>query len=79
MTLLELALQLSLLVWFLYAAYAIRMYSIEEFGTVIHEFDPWFNYRAAEYMAQHGRRPLPRDRRSVKKTCFTFYNIYTKQ
>ena len=24
------------------------------FGHIIHEFDPWFNYRAAEYLAQHG-------------------------
>merc|ERR1719282_1938635 len=41
-------------VWFLYAAYDIRMYSIKDFGMIIHEFDPWFNYRAAEYMAEHG-------------------------
>lgn len=24
------------------------------FGKVIHEFDPWFNYRATEYLLQHG-------------------------
>lgn len=23
-------------------------------GRVIHEFDPWFNYRATEYMVEHG-------------------------
>ena len=23
-------------------------------GRVIHEFDPWFNYRATEYMAANG-------------------------
>ena len=33
-------------------------------GRVIHEFDPWFNYRATEYMVEHGwaefqvRQPL---------------------
>ena len=26
----------------------------EEYGLVIHEFDPWFNYRAAEYLAANG-------------------------
>mmetsp|Transcript_24548 Transcript_24548/g.70471 ORF Transcript_24548/g.70471 Transcript_24548/m.70471 type:complete len:903 (+) Transcript_24548:58-2766(+) len=46
--------QLFVGLWFLYAAYDIRMYSIKEFGMIIHEFDPWFNYRAAEYLCEHG-------------------------
>ena len=29
-------------------AYAIRMYAVNEFGRIIHEFDPYFNYRATE-------------------------------
>ena len=29
-------------------AYKIRLQAIEEYGPVIHEFDPWFNYRATE-------------------------------
>jgi asparagine N-glycosylation enzyme membrane subunit Stt3 len=29
-------------------AYRIRMSAIDEFGPVIHEFDPYFNYRATE-------------------------------
>ena len=36
------------------AAYEIRLYAIEEYGRVIHEFDPYFNYRATEYLWQHG-------------------------
>jgi hypothetical protein len=32
-------------------AYRIRLYAIEEYGRVIHEFDPYFNYRAAEVRA----------------------------
>ncbi len=28
--------------------YRIRMGAIDEFGPVIHEFDPYFNYRATE-------------------------------
>jgi dolichyl-diphosphooligosaccharide--protein glycosyltransferase len=29
-------------------AYKIRMAAIDEFGPVIHEFDPYFNFRATE-------------------------------
>ncbi|CAB9527217.1 glycosyltransferase subunit STT3A [Seminavis robusta] len=36
------------------AAYRIRMHAIEEYGPVIHEFDPYFNYRATEYLAANG-------------------------
>ena len=32
----------------LWNAYKIRLGAIEEFGPVIHEFDPYFNYRATE-------------------------------
>jgi hypothetical protein len=32
----------------IYYAYRIRMGAIDEFGPVIHEFDPYFNYRATE-------------------------------
>jgi dolichyl-diphosphooligosaccharide--protein glycosyltransferase len=34
-------------------AYQIRLYAIEEYGRVIHEFDPYFNYRAAEVSHQN--------------------------
>jgi len=37
-----------------YLAYDIRLYAIHGYGYVIHEFDPWFNYRATEYLDQHG-------------------------
>ena len=29
-------------------AFNIRLYALKEYGLVIHEFDPYFNYRAAE-------------------------------
>ncbi|CAB9508694.1 glycosyltransferase subunit STT3A [Seminavis robusta] len=35
-------------------AYRIRLRAIEDFGPVIHEFDPYFNYRATEYLYAHG-------------------------
>ena len=35
-----------------YNAYRIRMAAIDEYGPVIHEFDPYFNYRATEVSKQ---------------------------
>ena len=32
----------------IYYSYRIRMTAIDEYGPVIHEFDPYFNYRATE-------------------------------
>ena len=40
----------------LVAAVHIRLYAVRAYGLVIHEFDPWFNFRAAEYMVEHGWR-----------------------
>jgi len=48
------AVQLVFIVWFLWAAYEIRLYPVKIYGLIIHEFDPWFNYRATEYLAEHG-------------------------
>ncbi|TPP44386.1 Oligosaccharyl transferase STT3 subunit family protein [Leishmania donovani] len=36
------------------SAYQVRLLSVQIYGYLIHEFDPWFNYRAAEYMSTHG-------------------------
>ena len=44
----------ALLPAFLYAAVRIRLFAVINYGYVIHEFDPWFNYRAAEYMVRNG-------------------------
>ena len=35
-------------------AFTFRLHAINEFGLVIHEFDPWFNYRATEYLHANG-------------------------
>lgn len=37
-----------LMVLIVYNSYRIRMSAIDEYGPVIHEFDPYFNYRATE-------------------------------
>jgi len=45
---------LVVLCWAMAWAYKIRLHAVKVYGPVIHEFDPWFNYRATEYLAQHG-------------------------
>ena len=35
-------------------AYDFRVHAIREYGSVIHEFDPWFHFRATEYLVEHG-------------------------
>lgn len=47
-------------------AYQIRMGAIELFGPVIHEFDPYFNYRATE--VRHGRNYTKR-RKGTRNCC----------
>eukprot|EP00808_Paulinella_micropora_P003213 g39285.t1 len=46
--------RILLLAYICRQAYIIRLHAIEEYGLVIHEFDPWFNYRATEYLKDHG-------------------------
>ncbi|KAI6862404.1 Dolichyl-diphosphooligosaccharide--protein glycosyltransferase subunit, partial [Hortaea werneckii] len=36
------------------AAVASRLFSVIRFESIIHEFDPWFNFRATKYLANHG-------------------------
>ena len=38
----------------LYKSYTIRLYAVEVYGRVIHEFDPWFNFRATQYLVNNG-------------------------
>eukprot|EP00571_Detonula_confervacea_P013550 CAMPEP_0172310290 /NCGR_PEP_ID=MMETSP1058-20130122/11401_1 /TAXON_ID=83371 /ORGANISM="Detonula confervacea, Strain CCMP 353" /LENGTH=957 /DNA_ID=CAMNT_0013023083 /DNA_START=116 /DNA_END=2989 /DNA_ORIENTATION=+ len=42
--------------FFLQNAYAIRLQAIQEFGPVIHEFDPYFNWRATQYLYDNGAK-----------------------
>lgn len=39
---------------FIIKAFEVRMHAINEYGYVIHEFDPWFNFRATEYLYENG-------------------------
>lgn len=36
------------------AAFGTRLFSVLRYESVIHEFDPWFNFRATKYLVEHG-------------------------
>ncbi|KAF1986184.1 glycosyltransferase family 66 protein [Aulographum hederae CBS 113979] len=40
------------------AAVSSRLFSVIRFESIIHEFDPWFNFRATKYLVQHGFYPF---------------------
>eukprot|EP01137_Pigoraptor_chileana_P009921 Opistho-2@58858 len=35
-------------------AFASRLFAVIRFESIIHEFDPWFNYRSTHHMVTHG-------------------------
>lgn len=35
------------------AAVSLRLFSVIRFESIIHEFDPWFNFRATKYLVSH--------------------------
>lgn len=40
------------------AAISSRLFSVIRFESIIHEFDPWFNYRATKYLVSNGFNPF---------------------
>ena len=48
------AIQVALVAFALYMAWDIRLLAVRNYGRVIHEFDPWFNFRATEYLVANG-------------------------
>ena len=49
-----LGVRLALLALAAYQAYDIRLYAINTYGRLIHEFDPWFNFHATRYLFENG-------------------------
>ncbi|PRT57026.1 Dolichyl-diphosphooligosaccharide--protein glycosyltransferase subunit stt3 [Wickerhamiella sorbophila] len=47
-------LRIAILVLVAGAAVLSRLYSVVNFESIIHEFDPWFNFRATRYLSSHG-------------------------
>lgn len=39
---------------YFFIAFATRLFSVLRFESVIHEFDPYFNYRTTKYLAENG-------------------------
>ena len=35
-------------------SFLIRLFSVVRFESIIHEFDPWFNYRSTKYFVENG-------------------------
>ena len=42
------------LFYFLPAAFSTRLFSVLRFESVIHEFDPYFNYRTTRFLTEEG-------------------------
>ncbi|KKY18108.1 putative oligosaccharyl transferase subunit [Phaeomoniella chlamydospora] len=47
-------LRIIILVTIAAAAVSSRLFSVIRFESIIHEFDPWFNFRATKYLVKHG-------------------------
>ncbi|KAJ1916241.1 oligosaccharyl transferase stt3 subunit [Tieghemiomyces parasiticus] len=47
-------LRVSILLLIAAIGFSSRLFSVIRFESIIHEFDPWFNYRSTQYMAKHG-------------------------
>lgn len=50
-------------------AFAIRLFSIVKYESVIHEFDPYFNYRVTQLASEKGESVCP----SVRKQAQGFF------
>ncbi|CAI2387653.1 unnamed protein product [Moneuplotes crassus] len=48
----SLQIMILLLVWLL--GFFIRIFSVIRFESIIHEYDPWFNYRVTKVLVEHG-------------------------
>jgi dolichyl-diphosphooligosaccharide--protein glycosyltransferase len=47
-------LRVTILCFIAAAAIASRLFSVIRFESIIHEFDPWFNFRATKYLVANG-------------------------
>lgn len=47
-------LRVGLLLGIALIAFGARLFSVLRYESIIHEFDPWFNYRATKYLVENG-------------------------
>lgn len=52
-TAIKVLLEAAIFVSISFAAVSSRLFSVIRFESIIHEFDPWFNYRATKYLVSH--------------------------
>lgn len=50
------AIRMSILIMVFVIAFCTRIFSVIRFESIIHEFDPWFNYRATRFLSERGRK-----------------------
>lgn len=50
----ETLLKMTILVFCMVLSFSTRLFSVLRFESVIHEFDPYFNYRTTRYLAEKG-------------------------
>jgi dolichyl-diphosphooligosaccharide--protein glycosyltransferase len=50
------AIRMSILMMIFVISFCTRIFSVIRFESIIHEFDPWFNYRATRFLSERGRK-----------------------
>jgi dolichyl-diphosphooligosaccharide--protein glycosyltransferase len=50
----DILLQIIILALIYILAFAVRLFSVLRYESVIHEFDPYFNYRSTKYLVEKG-------------------------
>ncbi|KAL7674648.1 hypothetical protein ACOME3_000924 [Neoechinorhynchus agilis] len=51
-------LRIASLVLICFLGFGIRLFSVLRFESIIHEYDPWFNYRSTRFMVERGFYPF---------------------
>jgi dolichyl-diphosphooligosaccharide--protein glycosyltransferase len=45
---------MTILIMISLLAFLVRVFSVIRYESIIHEFDPWFNYRTTQYLVKEG-------------------------
>ena len=50
----EIVVEAFILVSIFVVAFGLRLFAVIRFESIIHEFDPWFNFRSTRHLVEHG-------------------------
>lgn len=50
------AIRITILILICSVSTIVRIFSVIRYESIIHEFDPWFNYRATKFLVNHDFR-----------------------